>query len=41
MLHIVRMLERRFPQHARWFAPVLVLVSLLVLVAGVSLYFAP
>lgn len=38
MLHIIRMLERRFPQHARWFAPMLLMISLLVLLAGVGLF---
>ncbi len=40
MLHVVRMLERRYPQHARWLAPALVLTSMLVLLGGISLFFA-
>lgn len=37
MLHIIRMLERRFPQHARWFAPLL-LISLLAVLADIALF---
>jgi len=35
MLHISRMLERRFPQHRPRLAPSRLLVSLLALLAGV------
>lgn len=34
MLHIIRMLERRFPQHSHRIAPALLLTSLLVLLVG-------
>ena len=35
MLHIVGMLERRFPQHGHRLAQALLLLSLLALLAGV------
>ena len=38
MLHLIRMLERRFPQHSHRFAPALLLISLLALLAGGILY---
>lgn len=38
MLHIIRMLERRFPQRRHRFVPALLLMSLLALLAGVILY---
>lgn len=40
MLHIIRMLERHFPQHARWFVLALLMISLLVLLAGIGLFAA-
>ena len=41
MLHIVHLLERRFPRQARRIAPLLVLVSGLSLLAGfITLYLA-
>ena len=38
MLHLIRMLERRFPQHRHRFAPAMLFVSLLALLAGLILY---
>ena len=35
MLHLIRMLERRFPEHSHRFVPALLLLSLLALLAGV------
>jgi len=40
MLHIVRLLERRFPAYARRMIPALLLVTLLALAAGISLFAA-
>ena len=40
MLHIIRMLERRFPRHGHRFAPALLLISLLALLAGVIMFTA-
>lgn len=37
MLHIIRMLERRSPQHAHRFAAALLLTALLIMLAGVGL----
>ena len=38
MLHIIRMLERRFPQHGHRLASALLLIALLALLAGAILY---
>lgn len=35
MLHIITMLERRFPRYGHRFGPALLLISLLALLAGV------
>ena len=40
MLHVVHLLERRFPRQARRIAPLRVLVSGLSLIAGLALYLA-
>jgi len=40
MLHIVRLIERRFPQHAGRVAPLFVALSLLALLAGAALRLA-
>ncbi len=40
MLHIVRLIERRFPEQSGRIAPLLVLASLLALAVGLGLRFA-
>lgn len=40
MLHIVRLVERRFPQHAGRVAPLFVVLSLLALLVGAGLRLA-
>lgn len=37
MLHVINQIERRFPQHAKKVAPVLLLLSALALLAGLGL----
>lgn len=41
MLHVVKMIQRRFPNHAHRIVPVLLLVSTLALLAGLGLLAAP